>query len=66
MANTKVVVNGILGKMGQEVLNAVVNAEGMDPIAGSDIAANLDQITLPGGKGAIPVFKDIEKAINKL
>ena len=63
MANTKVVVNGILGKMGQEVLNAVVNAEGMDPIAGSDIAANLAQITLPGGKGAIPVFKDIEKAV---
>ena len=63
MANIKVVVNGVLGKMGQEVLNAVDNAEGMDPIAGSDIATTVDQITLPSGKGVIPVHKDIKDAV---
>ena len=63
MANIKVVVNGVLGKMGQEVLNAVDNAEGMDPIAGSDIATTVDQITLPSGKGVIPVHKNIKDAV---
>ena len=63
MANIKVVVNGVLGKMGQEVLNAVDNAEGMDPIAGSDIASTVDQITLPTGKGVIPVHKNIKDAV---
>ena len=65
MANIKVVVNGVLGKMGQEVLNAVDNAEGMDPIAGSDIATTVDQITLPSGKGVIPVHKDIKDAVKE-
>ena len=65
MANIKVVVNGVLGKMGQEVLNAVDNAEGMDPIAGSDIATTVDQITLPSGKGVIRVHKDIKDAVKE-
>ena len=63
MANIKVVVNGVLGKMGQEVLNAVDNAEGMDPIAGSDIASTVDQIALPTGNGVIPVHKNIKDAV---
>jgi len=44
MADIKVVVNGVLGKMGQEVLNAVDNTQGMKPIAGSDIAAAMRRI----------------------
>jgi 4-hydroxy-tetrahydrodipicolinate reductase len=63
MADIKVVVNGVLGKMGQEVLNAVDKTDGMKPIGGSDIAANIDQIPLPSGEGSIPVFKDIKDAV---
>ena len=62
MANLKVVVNGVLGKMGQQVLNAVDKAEGMEPVAGSDIAATVDQIKLPSGKGVITVHRDIKDA----
>ena len=50
MADIKVVVNGVLGKMGQEVLNAVDNTQGMKPVGGSDIAATIDQIPLPTGE----------------
>ncbi|MDC0035698.1 hypothetical protein OAJ44_05025, partial [Chloroflexi bacterium] len=63
MADIKVVVNGVLGRMGQEVLNAVNNAQGMQPIAGSDIANTVDQISLPTGEGVIPVHRDIKDAV---
>jgi dihydrodipicolinate reductase len=39
MTDIKVVVNGALGRMGQEVLNAVHKAEGLTAVAGSDGAS---------------------------
>jgi 4-hydroxy-tetrahydrodipicolinate reductase len=63
MADIKVVVNGVLGKMGQEVLNAVAKTQGMKPIGGSDIAAVIDQIPSPTGEGFIPVFQNIKDGV---
>ena len=37
MSDIKVVVNGALGRMGQEVLNAVNKTQGLMPVAGSDV-----------------------------
>ena len=36
MSDIKVAINGILGKMGQSVLNATLNADGIIPISGCD------------------------------
>ena len=46
MADLKVVVHGALGKMGQEVLNAVNITDGLVPVGGADFAASEDTVNL--------------------
>ena len=63
MTDIKVTVNGVLGKMGQEVLRAVTMSEGIQPVNGVDIAAGDENISLPDNTSTIPLFKDVSKAI---
>ena len=55
MATINVVVHGALGKMGQEVLRAVTNAEDMTPVGGADGRAEPGSLALPDGAGIVPV-----------
>ncbi len=50
-----VVVHGVLGKMGQQVLETVTNTLGMQPAGAADITANRGTISLPDGLGDIPI-----------
>ncbi|MCL0101936.1 4-hydroxy-tetrahydrodipicolinate reductase [Dehalococcoidia bacterium] len=60
MAEYKVVVHGILGKMGQAVLAAVDQDDETVPVAGVDAAAVSDTTLLPIGSETLPLFKTIE------
>lgn len=50
-----VVVHGVMGKMGQQVLETVTNTLGMQPVGAADITANQGTIGLPDGLGEIPI-----------
>jgi len=58
-----VLVHGVLGKMGREVLAAVCREPGMDATCGVDRDATDDYVSLPDGSGRIPVSSDLEAII---
>ena len=49
------VVHGVMGKMGQQVLETVTNTLGMQPVGAADITASQGTIALPDGLGEIPI-----------
>ncbi len=51
----KVVVHGVMGKMGQQVLEAVTAADGLQPVGGADITASAGSVRMPDGSGDLPV-----------
>jgi 4-hydroxy-tetrahydrodipicolinate reductase len=63
MERVKVLVHGVLGKMGQEVLSAVSRDPELEAVAGVDLKANKKEILLPGGASSIPLSRDLERAI---
>ena len=63
MSIVNVVVHGALGKMGQEVLNAVTNAEDLCPVGAADLAAEPGSVTLPDGSGQIPLSNDLSQVL---
>lgn len=64
MSNINVVVHGALGRMGQEVLNAVTNAEDMIPVGAADQAAEPGSINLPDMSGQIPISNDLSQVLS--
>lgn len=64
MDNIKVVVHGVLGKMGQEVLNTVTRESGMEPVGGADFMAQPGSLDLPGGTGSIPISNSLADVIS--
>ena len=54
-----VVVHGVLGKMGQQVLDAVTNESGLEPVGSADIAAMAGSIALPDQSGEIPISNSL-------
>jgi len=58
MGETTVAVNGVLGRMGRTVLEAVEAEPGLLPVGGADVRAASDTVALPGGSGEIPLFAD--------
>ncbi len=63
MASIKVVVQGISGRMGQEVLKALTGEPDMEPIGGVDLQGDSGPIALPDGSGTIPFSTDLESSI---
>ena len=64
MTNLNVIVNGVLGKMGQEVLSAVHSDETLTPVGGTDIFASSSEITIPNSSLKIPVSTDLTELIS--
>ena len=56
MTEITVAVNGVLGRMGRTVLEALEGEPGLVPVGGADARAASDTIALPGGSGEIPLF----------
>jgi 4-hydroxy-tetrahydrodipicolinate reductase len=59
MSRVKVVVHGALGKMGQEVLRAVESDPTLEAVAGVDIKAESEELTLPYSSNSIPLSTDL-------
>jgi dihydrodipicolinate reductase len=64
MTSINVVVHGVLGKMGQEVLNAVCGADDLTPVGGADFAASDDDSIVTNNSLKIPVSNDLGKVIS--
>jgi 4-hydroxy-tetrahydrodipicolinate reductase len=63
MERVKVLVNGVLGKMGQEVLRAVCHDPKLEAVAGVDVKASKQEILLPDGTNSIPLSRDLESVL---
>ena len=63
MSQIKVVVNGALGRMGQQVVSAVVADPGLQLIGASDIKADGDYISVPGQAKKIPLHNSLTTLI---
>ena len=67
MAEIKVAVNGILGRMGSTVLGAVTDEPGMVPVGGADLAASAGtSIPLPDGSGSVPAFNNLSDLLESV
>ena len=60
----RVLIHGVAGRMGQEVLRAVDAAPDLAPVGGADIHIPQAALPLTGG-GAMPLFQDVETAIRE-
>ncbi len=64
MSSIDIVVHGALGRMGQEVLRAVTNAEDMQAVAAADGMAESGYLTLPDSSAQVPVSNDIADVLD--
>ena len=58
-----VVVHGVMGKMGKQVLETVTNTLGMQPVGAADITASQGTIALPDGLGEIPISGSLDEVL---
>lgn len=63
MSDIKVVINGILGKMGQSVLAATLEADGMVPVAGCDAKDVIKSDQIETSSGKLMLSSDLEKVL---
>ena len=63
MAEVRVLIHGVAGRMGQETLKAICEAEDTQPVGGVDIVAPDNKIRLPDGSGSIPLSSDLSSLI---
>ena len=67
MAEIKVAVNGIMGRMGSTVLGAVAAEPGMAPVGGSDLLASAGtSIPLPEGSGVIQASNSLGELLDSV
>ena len=65
MAPIKAVVQGVSGKVGQEVLKALSAEADMEPVGGSDVSITPGTLDLADGSGTIPVSSSLEDVIGE-
>ena len=63
MAKIRVLVHGVVGRMGRETLNAVCGADDMQPVGGVDIVTTGSQLDLADGAGSIPLSSDLSSLL---
>lgn len=65
MKRVKVLVHGVLGKMGQEVLKAVCSDPELEVVGGVDIKGGLKELPLPDGSRSVPFSDNLESALKR-
>ncbi|UCE97702.1 MAG: 4-hydroxy-tetrahydrodipicolinate reductase [Dehalococcoidia bacterium] len=65
MIPTKVIVHGVLGRMGQEVVHALCREPGLQLVGAVDIQAVANRIPLPNSKDSVLLSSDLEKVIKE-
>jgi 4-hydroxy-tetrahydrodipicolinate reductase len=60
---TRVMVIGVAGRMGQEVLRAVTAAEDLEAVAGVDVLNDLSTVIDVGAYPGLQLFKDVSQAM---
>ena len=60
MGQTKVVVYGAAGRMGQEVVRAVCQEPAMQLVGAVDLKVTGDSLVLPDGSGTVPFSTSLE------
>ncbi|MBT9149493.1 MAG: 4-hydroxy-tetrahydrodipicolinate reductase [Dehalococcoidia bacterium] len=63
MQPVRVLVHGALGRMGQQVLDAVCRDPDLKPVAAVDSRANRDSLQLPDGSGEVPLSADLQSLL---
>ena len=63
MADIRVLIHGVAGRMGQETLKAVCEAADTLPVGGVDLVAPGNRLQLPNGAGSIPLSSDLSTLI---
>jgi len=63
MKAISVVVNGALGRMGREVINALCQEPETRAVGAIDLKAERDSLDLPDGSGTIPLSSDLERIL---
>lgn len=59
MSQIKVIVNGALGRMGQQVVSAVIADPGLQLVGGADIKADRDYLSAPGLTTKVPLQNNL-------
>ena len=65
MKPTKVVVQGALGKVGREVINALCREPGMQVAGAVELRVTEDRLPLPDGSGVVPFSSDLDYILTK-
>ena len=60
MKPIRVVVHGALGRMGQEVINALCHEPGMQVVGAVDLKADEDYMPLPNSSGTVPFSSNLD------
>ncbi|MFA5055749.1 MAG: 4-hydroxy-tetrahydrodipicolinate reductase [Dehalococcoidia bacterium] len=60
----KVVIHGVLGRVGQEVLRAVCADTELQAVGAVDIKAKSDKLALPGTAAEIPLSSDVDSILS--
>ncbi|MFN3975309.1 MAG: 4-hydroxy-tetrahydrodipicolinate reductase [Dehalococcoidia bacterium] len=66
LATQRVVVHGVSGRMGQEVLRALVHTPDLLPVGGVHRRASAGSMSLPEGKGSIPITPSLEALLGRV
>ena len=65
MAPIRVVVHGALGRMGQEVINALCSNPQLEPVGAVDKKATKEYLPLPDQSGSIPLSSNLEEILEQ-
>lgn len=63
MEPISVLVHGVLGKMGQAVIDIVCRDPELEAVGAVDLMADSDQLVLPNGSGSIPLSSELETLV---
>lgn len=63
MASITVAVHGAMGRMGQEVINALCREPDMVPVGGVDVLQAGNALDLPDGSGSVPLSISLEEVL---
>jgi 4-hydroxy-tetrahydrodipicolinate reductase len=66
MKAISVAINGVMGKMGREVVSAVCRQQDMMLCGGVDIKADQNEMDLPFSLGQAPLFKDLDSLLGSI